>query len=194
MLSTVALVLSTLTLAYCQAFAQLVVKLVVEFFALGAGDGDEERNLNWVRRTTTMPRPKLIQYVQAKNTAIGLAIFSFYILDFALNALQASLRNLLLDVVPAGQLNSANAWHGRATNAGNIIGFGFGFLPLAELPIINLLGGKQFRKFCIICIVILVVTVWITCYCHEEEERPALHQKKRSVPLLTLLVDANVNP
>ena len=59
-------------------------------------------------------------------TAIGFAVVSFYVLDFALNGLQASLRNLLLDVAPPGQLSSGNAWHGRMTNAGNIVGFGFG--------------------------------------------------------------------
>ncbi|KAJ7498783.1 hypothetical protein FB451DRAFT_10114 [Mycena latifolia] len=155
-LSTAALVVSTLVLAYCKDLAAFFI----DFFAIGAGDWDEKR-INWV-----------------KNTAIGLAVFSFYVLDFALNALQASLRNLLLDIAPASQLNSGNAWHGRMTNAGNIVGFGFGFLPLADLPILNLVGGTQFRKFCIICIIILVATVWITCYCHEEQERPAMHQQK----------------
>ena len=47
-------------------------------------------------------------------------------MDFALNGLQASLRNLLLDVTPPGQLSVGNAWHGRMTNAGNIVGYGFG--------------------------------------------------------------------
>ncbi|KAJ7904651.1 MFS general substrate transporter [Mycena olivaceomarginata] len=155
-LSTVALVLSTLVLAYCQELAAFVV----DIFAVGAGDWDEKRK-SW-----------------AKKIAIGFAIFAFYVLDFALNALQASLRNLLLDITPASQLNSGNAWHGRMTNAGNIVGFGFGFLPLARLPLIRLIGGDQFRKFCIICIVILVATVWITCYCHEEQERPAVHKQK----------------
>ncbi|KAJ7068403.1 MFS general substrate transporter [Mycena amicta] len=152
MLSTVALIFSTLILAYCQDLAAFLVKL----FSLGSGGSDEKRDSH------------------AKNTAIGLAVFSFYVLDFALNALQASLRNLLLDITPASQLNSGNAWHGRMTNAGNIIGYGFGFLPLAQLPLIKLLGGSQFRKFCVIVIVILVITVWITCYCHEEQERPAV--------------------
>ncbi|KAF8195744.1 MFS general substrate transporter [Mycena galopus ATCC 62051] len=154
--STVALVVSTLILAYCQE----VASFVVDIFGVGEGDWDEERK-GW-----------------AKATAIGFAVFAFYVLDFALNALQASLRNLLLDITPASQLNSGNAWHGRMTNAGNIVGYGFGFLPLADLPIINLLGGGQFRKFCIICIVILVATVWTTCYFHEEQERPAVHKKK----------------
>lgn len=64
--------------------------------------------------------------LQVKNTAIALAIVSFYLLDFALNALQASLRNLLLDVTPPEQLNAGNAWHSRMLNAGNIVGYGFG--------------------------------------------------------------------
>ncbi|KAF8974437.1 hypothetical protein BDZ97DRAFT_1646725 [Flammula alnicola] len=154
-ISTVALVISTITLAYCNELAAFFVDL----FGVGAGDWTERRNdlLKW--------------------TAIGFAIVSFYVLDFALNGLQASLRNLLLDVAPPGQLSAGNAWHGRMTNAGNIVGFGFGFLPLAELPIIRLIGGDQFRKFCIICIVILVSTVWITCATHSEEERPRVHRR-----------------
>ncbi|KAK7060524.1 hypothetical protein VNI00_001290 [Paramarasmius palmivorus] len=169
--ATVALVISTFVLAYCEALADLFVDL----FRVGAGDWDERRK-------------KL-----AANTAIGLAIASFYILDFALNALQASLRNLLLDITPATQLNSGNAWHGRMTHAGNIIGFGFGFLPLDKLPIINLLGGKQFRKFCVICIVILVITVWITCISHEEEERTTVGRQNKFREVLGNIYTAIVN-
>ncbi|KAJ3921497.1 hypothetical protein F5877DRAFT_35869 [Lentinula edodes] len=148
-LATVVLVVSTLVLAYCEALAAFFVDL----FQVGAGDWDE-------KRTT-----------RVANTAICLAIVAFYLLDFALNGLQASLRNLLLDVTPASQLNAGNAWHGRMTHAGNIVGFGFGFLPLAKLPFFRLLGGTQFRKFCILCIIILVITVWTTCALHEEQER-----------------------
>jgi solute carrier family 45, member 1/2/4 len=117
---------------------------------------------------------------QVKNTAIILAVVSFYLLDFALNALQASLRNLLLDVTPPEQLNAANAWHSRMTNAGNIVGFGFGFLPLASLPLLRLLGGDQFRKFCVVSIILLVITVWITCWSQEEKSREdVLRAEKR---------------
>lgn len=51
-----------------------------------------------------------------------------------------------------------------------------GFLPLAELPLIRLIGGEQFRKFCVICMIILVATVWTTCWCHEEEEKPRVQR------------------
>ena len=127
------------------------------------------------------------------NVAIGLAVTSFYLLDFALNALQASLRNLLLDITPAAQLNSGNAWHGRMTHAGNIIGFGFGFLPLAEFPLLKIFGGSQFRKFCILCNLILVITVGITCFCHTEEERPAARKESKFREVLDNIYTAIVN-
>ncbi|KIL00599.1 hypothetical protein PAXRUDRAFT_8078 [Paxillus rubicundulus Ve08.2h10] len=147
-LSTVALVFSTTALAYCQSVAAFFVDL----FGGGAGDWDPVRQK------------------QVSNVAIGIAVFAFYILDFALNALQASLRNLLLDITPPEQLNAGNAWHSRMSQAGNIVGYGFGFLPLAKLPFLSFLGGDQFRKFCILSMTILVITVWITCFCHEEKE------------------------
>ncbi|KAI9512205.1 MFS general substrate transporter [Russula earlei] len=152
-LSTVALVVSTVTLAYCEDIASLFV----DMFGIGVGDWD--------------PKEHGQACSSASDVAIALAIVSFYILDFALNALQASLRNLLLDITPPEQLSAGNAWHSRMTQAGNIVGYGFGFLPLASLPIIRLLGGDQFRKFCVIVIVVLVITVSITCYTQTEEER-----------------------
>lgn len=77
-------------------------------------------------RFLSIPRQEELTATQARSLAIGLAVVSFYVLDFALNGLQASLRNLLLDITPPGQLNAGNAWHGRMTNAGNIVGYGFG--------------------------------------------------------------------
>jgi len=95
---------------------------------LGIGLSNEQ---NWYVEFILKHSRLLLIEIQAKRTAIGFAIVSFYVLDFALNGLQASLRNLLLDVTPPGQLSSGNAWHGRMTNAGNIVGFGFGkILPL----------------------------------------------------------------
>lgn len=105
------------------------------------------------------------------QVAIGIAIACFCLLDFALNALQASLRNLLLDVTPAEQLTTANAWHGRMIHAGNIIGFAFGGAELQNWPILSWFGGDQFRKVCIVTMVILGATVWITLATQEETEK-----------------------
>jgi len=70
--------------------------------------------------------------VQVKQAAIVIAVFCFYTLDFALNGLQASLRNLVFDVTPADQLNSANAWNGRFNHIGNIVGFFMGEVSCNE--------------------------------------------------------------
>lgn len=172
--STAILCLSTLILAYCEELSAFFV----DVFGGGAGSWDPQREK------------------QVSNVAIGFAVVAFYFLDFSLNALQASLRNLLLDVTPPSQLNSGNAWHGRMTHAGNIIGYGFGFLPLAQLPLLRLLGGGQFRKFCIVAMIILVVTVGITCICQDEKPgQEDLREKKRSkiVDVLKNISNAIVN-
>ncbi|WVQ83527.1 hypothetical protein IAT38_005668 [Cryptococcus sp. DSM 104549] len=156
--STVLLVFSGLGLA----FTEPVAKALVDLFGGGQGDWD----------------PKTAKFV--KNTAIAIAVFSFYCLDFALNALQASLRNLVLDITPGEQLATANAWHGRFNHVGNIVGFTLGFLNLANVPIIRLVGGGQFRKVCIVGLVFLVITVWITCWTQEEKARESIFGERRS--------------
>nr|XP_019012384.1 solute carrier family 45, member 1/2/4 [Kwoniella pini CBS 10737]OCF51165.1 solute carrier family 45, member 1/2/4 [Kwoniella pini CBS 10737] len=156
--ATILLVLSGLGLA----FTEPIAKALVDLFGGGQGDWD----------------PRSIKLV--KNTAIGIAVFSFYCLDFALNALQASLRNLVLDVTPGEQLASANAWHGRFNHVGNIVGFTMGFLNLAHVPVIRLVGGGQFRKVCIVGLALLVITVWITCWTTEETERESIFGERKS--------------
>ncbi|KAK0490841.1 hypothetical protein IW261DRAFT_1556007 [Armillaria novae-zelandiae] len=146
--STVVLVLTTLVLAYCEAIAAFFVDL----FGVGAGDWDEQRRecRHWFRGDFVLS----IGFCPQRASSVS------------------EEPSLGLSHQPS-QLNAGNAWHGRMTHAGNIVGFGFGFFPLAKLPFLQIFGGSQFRKFCILCNFILVVTVFITCYCHEEQERAA---------------------
>jgi len=148
-LSTVALGIAVFVLAFTVQIASFLVNI----FGSQAADWDPNRR------------------EQVRLTAIWIAIACFYVLDFALNALQASLRNLLLDIVPAEQLATANAWHGRMINAGSVLGFAMGFLNLGSWPIFNWLGGDQFRKVCVISMVVLIITIWITCWTQEEKAR-----------------------
>lgn len=114
--ATVLLVISGLGLA----FTEPVAKALVDLFGGGQGDWDPRE-----ARLVCLPTCNLT-YKQVKGTAIGIAVVSFYCLDFALNGLQASLRNLVLDVTPGEQLATANAWHGRFNHFGNIVGFTMG--------------------------------------------------------------------
>ena len=54
-----------------------------------------------------------------------------------------------------------------------------GFLPLANWPILRLLGGDQFRKFCVVAMIILVATVWVTCWSQEEKARQTRRVEKQ---------------
>lgn len=128
------MMLSTLALAFAQPLGGTIADAIWSVTGGGGGKGKEG---DW--------DPKWRQ--QAQQAAIGVAVVSFYGLDFAVNALvrrlpahssrippfgaqpaadrnavpacptlqQASLRNLLLDVTPAEQLSSANAWQGRVS-------------------------------------------------------------------------------
>lgn len=123
MASTIVLVISTLTLAYCREIAAFFVDL----FGYGGGSWDPKYSKTVSLHISCIAPGQPDTFTpQVIDTAIGFAIVSFYLLDFALNALQASLRNLLLDITPPEQLNAGNAWHSRMLNAGNIVGYGFG--------------------------------------------------------------------
>ena len=91
------MILSFLALAYARPIGRIAANL------RGVGEGDWD--------------PKWKDC--AKGWSIGTAVFAFYGLDFAVNALQASMRNLLLDVTPAEQLNEGNAWIGRMSHIGS---------------------------------------------------------------------------
>lgn len=81
-------------------------------------------------------------------------------------------------MTPSEQINSANAWNGRFNHIGNIVGFTLGFLNLNKVPVLRLLGGDQFRKLCVVALIILIITVWITCATFEESERPQLFGRR----------------
>ncbi|KZW04105.1 MFS general substrate transporter [Exidia glandulosa HHB12029] len=165
--STGVLVASIILLSFTREIASVIVDLM----NIGEGDWD----------------PKRLSAI--KSIAIAIAIFAFYFLDFALNGLQASLRNLLLDVTPAEQLNQANAWHGRMNHAGSIIGNGIGFINLAAFPLFNFLGGDQFRKFSFVVLIVLVSTVWITCFSHEEAPRTDNFRRQGRTSLISIFAD-----
>lgn len=67
-----------------------------------------------------------------KPRALCIAITSFWILDFSINAAQGPIRALLADVVPPNQHNVGNAYFAFATGIGNFTGSILGSLKLAR--------------------------------------------------------------
>ncbi|CEI91564.1 hypothetical protein RMCBS344292_05848 [Rhizopus microsporus] len=104
---------------------------------------------------------------KAHTNAIIVAVVSFYFLDFTLNAAQAICRALILDIPPLWQQELANAWSARMSNTAMVVGYFVGFVDLvAYFPWV---GDSQVKVFCIIAIVVFIITLTITCVTTKEK-------------------------
>ncbi|KAF7731757.1 hypothetical protein EC973_008271 [Apophysomyces ossiformis] len=104
----------------------------------------------------------------AHTYAIIIAVLSFYVLDFTLNAVQAICRALILDIPPLWQQDIANAWSARMSNCAMVVGYFVGFVDLVKyLP---WLGDSQMKVFCIVGITVFCITLAITCFFITEKK------------------------
>ncbi|ORE02281.1 MFS general substrate transporter [Rhizopus microsporus var. microsporus] len=104
---------------------------------------------------------------KAHTNAILVAVVSFYFLDFTLNATQAICRALILDIPPLWQQELANAWSARMSNTAMVVGYFVGFVDLVTY--FPWVGDSQVKVFCIIAIVVFIVTLTITCVTTKEK-------------------------
>ncbi|KAA6412001.1 MAG: sucrose transporter [Lasallia pustulata] len=105
-----------------------------------------------------------------KVVTITFAIVFVYILDFAINTVQAGVRAFIVDNAPTHQQEAANAWAGRITGVGNILGYLSGYVNLPR--IVPIFGNTQFKVLCVIASFALGSTVTISClFIHERDPR-----------------------
>lgn len=101
-----------------------------------------------------------------QNFAAMIAVIAFYVLDFSLNALQATCRALIMDIPPLEQQSYGNAWGARMIHLGNLVGYFMGFIDLTSaLP---WLGTHQVQILCVVACIILVLAVGTTCIFAKE--------------------------
>ncbi|KAF9423052.1 hypothetical protein BGZ76_003694 [Entomortierella beljakovae] len=100
-------------------------------------------------------------YSNLQNVTILMAVVSIFILDFAINCVQASCRTLIVDSLPSSQQEVAASWASRLMGIGGIFGY---FMGNVDLPrIFPSLGDTQFKGLCIIACMFLILTVGATC-------------------------------
>jgi solute carrier family 45 protein 1/2/4 len=103
-----------------------------------------------------------------KTAVMVFAILFVYVLDFAINVIQAAIRAYIVDVAPTHQQESANAWMIRASGVGNILGYLAGNANLPKyLP---WLGDSQFKGLCAIASFVMALTVAISCLTVSERD------------------------
>jgi solute carrier family 45, member 1/2/4 len=104
----------------------------------------------------------------AKTTVIVVAVAAIYVLDFAINTVQASIRAIMVDCAPAHQQEAANAMASRITGVGNILAYIAGY---ANLPAyLWFLGNNQFKILCAMGSIGLALTVGLSAATIRERD------------------------
>ncbi|UNI14439.1 hypothetical protein JDV02_001068 [Purpureocillium takamizusanense] len=105
-----------------------------------------------------------------KTVIIIAAVVGIYVLDIAINTVQAAIRAFMVDCAPAHQQELANAMASRLTGVGNIVGFIAGYIDLPAH--LWFLGDTQFKILCVIACVALGVSIALsTLTIHERDPR-----------------------
>jgi len=103
-----------------------------------------------------------------RYAVIVTAVIWVYILDFAINTVQAAIRAFIVDCAPTHQQENANAMASRFVGVGNIIGYLAGYVNLSTW--FWWLGDTQFKDLCAIASLALAGTVSLTCLLIRERD------------------------
>ncbi|KAL2136135.1 hypothetical protein VTI74DRAFT_5358 [Chaetomium olivicolor] len=103
-----------------------------------------------------------------KYSVIITAVLWVYVLDFAINTVQAAIRAFIVDCAPTHQQESANAMASRFVGIGNIAGYLAGYMDLPT--ILWFFGDTQFKDLCAIASIALGVTVALSCVFIRERD------------------------
>ncbi|KZF22553.1 MFS general substrate transporter [Xylona heveae TC161] len=107
----------------------------------------------------------------SRGTQIGAIVFAvcfIYILDFAVNVVQAAIRAFIVDNAPSHQQETANAWAGRMTGVGNVLGYLSGYVNLRKA--FPFFGQTQFQILCVIACLALGVSVALSSVSIKERD------------------------
>lgn len=97
---------------------------------------------------------------------IWLAIWAIYCIDFAVNAVQAVDRALIVDTLPTNEQASGNAWAARMLGIGSVAGFFVGNVDLTQ--VFFMFGKTELQVLAVIASLLLVTTHSATAYCVTE--------------------------
>jgi solute carrier family 45, member 1/2/4 len=103
-----------------------------------------------------------------ENWTLLLAVLSIYAIDFAINAVQAAARSLIMDTLPSSKQQSGSAWASRMVAVGHLLGYAAGAVDLTRF-FGSMLGDTQFKQLIVISIMALIGTIGISCWAVEEK-------------------------
>ncbi|CAM9864902.1 unnamed protein product [Scytosiphon promiscuus] len=142
------------------------------FGGVGGVDGDGGGNSTWLQRETTEEGAHGV-------TGIGLAVFSLWMLDLAMNASLVAIRAVVADCAPARQQPEANTVIIISYGAGTLLGYGLGAVDAASWL---LLPPGPFWKSCVdfwVAAFVLLLTSVVATREAYRLERPRVPRVKQ---------------
>lgn len=101
-----------------------------------------------------------------RGLTIFLAVLAIYLMDFAVNAVQACARSLVVDTLPASLMEEGSAWTSRMVGFGAVASFYIGFVDL--VAIFPFAGDSQLKVFALLSGLVLCSSAAITCWAVSE--------------------------
>jgi solute carrier family 45, member 1/2/4 len=105
---------------------------------------------------------------ERKSTVLLVAVLAIYAVDFAINAVQACCRSLIVDMLALEHQQLGSAWAARMSAFGHVVGYGVGSIDLVTLMErygLAAVGGRtQFQKMICVSILGLWGCVGVTCW------------------------------
>jgi solute carrier family 45 protein 1/2/4 len=114
----------------------------------------------------------------------GVAVVAFYLLDFSINAIQASGRALIVDTCDAEEQSRGNVWASAMLNLGSVVGYLMGYLSLDWLPFH---GNGHVKALCVLASVVLAASVTLTACTIQEASSVGTPQKSLQSHLTKLI-------
>ncbi|TVY85463.1 General alpha-glucoside permease [Lachnellula suecica] len=102
-----------------------------------------------------------------KSVTIIVAVLSIYAVDFAINAVQACCRALIVDTLPIPKQQTGSAWASRLVSVGHLVGYIAGTADLVGMFGTSM-GDTQFKKLILVAAFALIFSVAVTSWAVTE--------------------------
>lgn len=102
-----------------------------------------------------------------KSCTIFVAVLAIYAVDFAINAVQACCRSLIVDTLPIPKQQAGSAWASRMVSVGHLLGYVIGTIDLVKV-LGTSFGDTQFKKLTLLAALALIFAVGVTSWAVTE--------------------------
>jgi solute carrier family 45 protein 1/2/4 len=104
----------------------------------------------------------------SSRLTVWLAVYSIWVIDFAINASMSCSRSLVVDVLPINKQQAGSAWYSRLAACGHLLAYSAGSLDLVGI-FGSRAGDSQFKQLALVAVFAMLSTCALTCWAVTEK-------------------------